>query len=257
MSALLPVAVVGWLCSAAFAFTVARLRAGALARGERLAGVVHELRGPLQAAMLIVASARRGAPPATAGALSALEVELGRLTLAVGDLEPAAAAAASDPGATAACDVAELVADLAPGWALLGSAHGRAVRVHPIAGPARARGERLRLAQALGNLVANALEHGAGDVDVRVGVGADGGVQAEVCDAGPGLPATVHALVARPPDPCRPRGRGLGIAAAIAADAGGRLAGAPAARGARLLLQLPPAPPDPVAGAFPTRPVAS
>lgn len=240
MSGLLAVAITGWGSSAVLALVLARRRAAALARGEHLAAVVHELRGPLQAAGFILAGAERRATGETADALGALEVELGRLRLAVGDLH-APAAGVPGTGRPATCDVAALLRELAPGWHARAAAEGRAVRVHRSTIPAWVRGDRLRLAQALGNLVANALEHGLGDVEVLLTAAADGTPQVEVHDAGPGLPASVARLVARAPDPRRPRGRGLGIAARIAADAGGRLWAAPAASGARLVLRLPAA----------------
>lgn len=235
------VACTGWLLSAALALVVARARAAERRRGDRLAAVVHELRGPLHAAGLILVSARRRAGTGAAPALTALEVELGRLRLAVGDLEPGnAATPASAPGG-GGCDLTALLGELAPGWSAQAAAAGRTVQVEPEAGapslPVAI--DRLRLAQALGNLVGNALEHGAGDVVVRAeGTGGDA-VLCEVLDAGPGLPAAVATLIARAPDPRRSRGRGLGIAAAIARDAGGALRSAPAARGTRLVLELP------------------
>jgi signal transduction histidine kinase len=272
VSAAAAVATLGWALSAALAVVLARRRTAARRRGDRLAGVVHELRGPLHAAGMIAVAARRGAPPDTGRALTALEVELGRLALAVRDLDPPVErrqrrAGGPAPGADhprpdaeahgpVACDAAALVADLAPGWRLVAAASGRQLRVSAPLAPLWVAAERLRLAQALGNLVANALEHGAGSVDVQLAAGPGGAVRAEVRDAGPGLPASVAALVARPPDPGRARGRGLGIAARIAADAGGRLRSAPAARGARLVLDVPRAS---VAGMepLPNRPVAS
>jgi signal transduction histidine kinase len=107
---------------------------------------------------------------------------------------------------------------------------------------ARVWGERLRLAQATGNLIANAIEHGGGEINVRGG--RDSGrsiVRIEVLDAGPGLPAPVADLARRPRGGRGTRGRGLAIAATIARDHGGRLAAAPSERGARLVLELPAA----------------
>jgi signal transduction histidine kinase len=94
-----------------------------------------------------------------------------------------------------------------------------------------------RLAQATGNLLANALEHGRGDVEVSVCV-RHGRARVEVSDHGGGLREPL-------PAPSRgrgQRGRGLAIAAAIAARHGGRLAAAPAVGGTTVALELPLAP---------------
>ena len=95
-------------------------------------------------------------------------------------------------------------------------------------------------AQACGNLVANAVEHGGGPVRVRGRVVA-GRVRVEVRDAGPGLAAPVSVLVSRRRRRGAARGRGLAIAARIAESNGGRLASAPSPRGACLVLELPSA----------------
>jgi len=64
-------------------------------------------------------------------------------------------------------------------------------------------------------------------------------VRIEVRDTGPGLRAPVATLQRAARGGRGERGRGLAIAAAIAADHGGRLAAAPSERGARLVLELP------------------
>ena len=69
-------------------------------------------------------------------------------------------------------------------------------------------------------------------------------------DEGPGLPAPVAELVRLPRAGRGRRGRGLAIAAEIAARHGGRLAAAPAAGGGRVVLELP------AAGAAHARPAA-
>jgi signal transduction histidine kinase len=103
------------------------------------------------------------------------------------------------------------------------------------------------LAQVASNLVANALEHGAGTV--RVALRTQGPrVRVEVADEGSGLPAPVAQLADRARCGSASRGRGLAIAAEIARRHGGRLSAAPTARGARLVLELP-APPSAPAGA--------
>jgi signal transduction histidine kinase len=241
-------AVAGWLCSAALAVVLTRRRRHALARAGHLARVAHELRGPLHAAGMVLHSVRRqtAGDAQSLGALAALEVELGRLALAAEDLQadrPRHRPSEPSPDMTpVGCDVAALVRALAPGWEAQAAGVGRTLDVTVPEGGAYASGARLRLAQALGNLVANALEHGAGDVGVLVRVTPGATVAVEISDAGEGLPATVAALVTRPTDPLSRHGHGLAIAATIAKDAGGRLAAAPTARGARLVLSLPAAP---------------
>jgi signal transduction histidine kinase len=98
----------------------------------------------------------------------------------------------------------------------------------------------LRLAQAIANVVANAAEHGGGAV--RVGVTRAGTrVRVEVADDGPGLPVSIAALKASARGRTGRRGHGLAIAAAIAERYGGHLTALPAARGARIALDLPAA----------------
>ncbi|HYI20284.1 MAG TPA: ATP-binding protein, partial [Solirubrobacteraceae bacterium] len=99
------------------------------------------------------------------------------------------------------------------------------------------RADPLRLAQAAGNLVANALEHGNGPVRLRVHATA-AHVRIEVRDQGPGLPAPVAELAARRPHAGR-RGHGLAIAGRVAERHGGRLLTAPVASGACVVLELP------------------
>ena len=101
-------------------------------------------------------------------------------------------------------------------------------------------GDRYRLAQATGNLIANAIEHGEGEIQVLGRL--DGlSVRVEIVDCGPGLPAPVSALASEARGGKGRRGRGLAIASAIARDHGGRLAAAPRERGGRLVLELPAA----------------
>jgi signal transduction histidine kinase len=98
------------------------------------------------------------------------------------------------------------------------------------------RADPLRMSQATGNLIANALEHGGGTV--RLGARLDGGrVCIEVADDGPGLGAPI-AVASRPRGA---RGHGLAIVGEVARRSGGALRTAPSAQGARLVLELPAA----------------
>src|SRR5205807_6320890 len=86
-------------------------------------------------------------------------------------------------------------------------------------------------------LIANAIEHGGGVVEVR-GAHVGDAVKVEVLDDGPGLPKPVAEMIRRRAGQ-RGRGLGLGIAADIISGHGGRLWAAPSVGGARLMLELP------------------
>jgi signal transduction histidine kinase len=229
-----------WLVAAA-AVTVAAAAWRELRRGRELvARACHELRGPLTAAHLALhASAGPGAR------LAAIDLELRRAGLALDDL------AAARHGRRAAdraevVDVGELLAYQAATWEAIAPVFGCELRVGPVTPGVLVRGDRVRLAQAVGNLLANAFEHGAGTVEV-VARAASGRVRIEVADEGAGLPAPVAELARRPRGGRGGRGRGLAIAMEIVARHGGRIVSAPTARGARLAIEMPAWSPELVA----------
>jgi signal transduction histidine kinase len=133
----------------------------------------------------------------------------------------------------------ELVQAVAESWRPVARAMGVELDVAPVAPGLLLRGDRLRLTQGLGNLVGNALEHGASPVSLRARSGAAGSIRFEVDDAGAGLPAPVAELAARPRAGRGRRGRGLSIACDVARRHGGRVATAPSPGGARVALELP------------------
>ena len=209
-------------------------------RTEAVARACHELRGPLTAARLgVELGLRRGG--LSRARLRAIELELGRATLALGDLAEQRRRLAF--GDLEHVDVRELVDDSVEAWRA--AAEGAAVELRATwsGRPAAVIGDRCRLAQATGNLIANAIEHGGGAVEVGGRLDAQW-VRIEVLDRGPGLEAPVDELVRavrRRRGRGRARGHGLAVAAAVAASHGGRLAAAPSTRGARLVLELPAA----------------
>lgn len=228
---------VGW-CAALAALGIAGLQTLRLRqRRELVARACHELRNPLAAARLLLASMQRR-EEAPAPRLAALDVELRRAGVALDDL------AAARIGRTVALrdepvEVGELVEELLASWHAVARAFGSDLRVGATPPGIQVRGDRVRLAQALSNLVANALEHGAGPVDLAVHR-RGGAVHVEVADCGPGLPAPVGELTHRRRRTRRGRrGHGLAIADQIARSHGGRLATAPADLGARIALELP------------------
>ncbi|MDO8212692.1 sensor histidine kinase KdpD [Conexibacter sp. CPCC 206217] len=244
------VAISGWLAAAVAAL---HGRIVLARRMELVARACHELRGPLTAARLAAQFAARGPelaggmiPAASVrGPLQAIDLELGRARLSLADLTAARGGARA---AERACtfDVGVLLVDAAEAFRPIAAQHGVRLRVEQPPGHALVHGDRARLAQACGNLLANAIEHGRrdedeGEVVLRARAGLHT-VRIEVLDDGPGLPAPVAQLVRRRPRGGRAaRGRGLAIVADIAARHRGRLASAPTDRGARLVLELPTA----------------
>jgi DNA-binding response OmpR family regulator/signal transduction histidine kinase len=231
-----PLVLVAWLLAAIALAGAAAGRLELRRRRELVARACHELRGPLTAAHLALhAGARHGeAPPER---LAAIDLELERAGVALDDLA-AARRGRRAPDRDEPVDVGDLLAYQAATWRLVAGVFGcRLELVEPGPG-AIVRGDRLRLAQAVGNLVANALEHGTGRVELLARSHGDR-VRIEVADEGPGLPAPVGDLTRRPRAGRGRRGRGLAIAADIADRHGGRLVAAPSARGARVALELP------------------
>jgi signal transduction histidine kinase len=230
--------------SAGWAWAVAAASAGIAAlawrelrRGRELvARACHELRGPLTAAHLALHASGRYADPADAR-LAAIELELRRAGLALEDLAAARTGRRASDRADLV-DVGDLIGAQVATWEAIAPVFGCALRVGAVPPEAFVRGDRVRLAQALGNLLANALEHGAGTVEVAAR-SLPGRVRIEVSDEGGGLPAPVADLARRPRAGRGRRGRGLAIASEIAARHGGRLVSAPSAAGARLALEVP------------------
>jgi signal transduction histidine kinase len=239
--------------SAALAWAVAASASGMAAvawrelrRGRELvARACHELRGPLTAAHLALHAGARHADPGAGARFAAIELELRRAGLALDDL--AAARAGRRAGdRDEVVDVCALIADQAAAWEAIAPVFGCSLRVAPAAPDALVRGDRVRLAQAVGNLLANALEHGSGTVEVAARSVA-GRVRIEVTDEGGGLPAPVAELARRPRAGRGRRGRGLAIASDIVTRHGGRIVSAPSARGARIAIELPAGPADVIA----------
>jgi signal transduction histidine kinase len=231
------VSAAGWwialLASGVAAALVLRLRRLAVCAAR--AG--HEVRGPLCAALLGLERLDPGA--SDTATLVAVELELRRAALALEDLG-ARRGRRRRGNAAEPVDLGDLLAAAAAGWTALAGAHGARLSVDAGPGALVVAGDRLRLAQACGNLVANAIEHGGGEVRVRARA-LGPAVRVEVTDGGPGLPAPVGALVAGARHRRGRRGHGLAVAAQVADRHGGRLAAGPSPRGARLVLELPAA----------------
>jgi len=200
-------AAVGWALAAALGWRTLAFRG----RLHSVADAEHELRGSITAFALVL-ERPRGATAADSVA-RALESELAR---ARAGLEVLAAARVGRrpngaPGGPA-IPLERLTRSAARAWEPAARRAGRRLDVDWLAGAAISRADRGRLSQALGNVISNAVEHGAGPV--RLIARRDGGaVRIEVGNAVTGGPPT-----ARPG-----RGRGMAIAARAVSEAGGTL----------------------------------
>jgi signal transduction histidine kinase len=240
----------GWLvASLAAAVAIVGWRLLSI-RSEAVTRASHELRGPITAARLGLELGVRSGRLAP-DRLRAIDLELDRATLALDDLGGAGLLRRAPHECGLArigeVELRELVASSVEAWRATAEVNGVGIQLRWDGGASVVLGDRLRIAQATGNLIANAIEHGGGDVEVRGGEQRDG-VWIEVIDGGPGLPAPVTELARRARrghghgdrrGQRQGRGRGLAIAAAVAEAHGGRLASAPCDRGARIVLKLP------------------
>lgn len=207
MTAALAGALGGWLLALALAVRLVVLHR----RLELVADAEHELRGPVAA--IDLAAHALGRTPATRARAAALAGQLDRLRAALADLEAARRGRRGivHPEPLALDAVA---ASSAAGWEPAARLAGGALQVEHSGRPGWIRADRGRISQALGNLIANAVEHGGGRVAVRTGVAGDGRVRVEIADQG--APAGRRPLATR-------RGRGLAIAERAVTAAGGRL----------------------------------
>ena len=203
---------------------LARLR-GSIERERRfVADASHELRTPLAVLKTELEAALRDPDPHPAIATAIEEVD--RLSQLAEDLLVLARSQEGElPVRREALRVRPLLEGVRDRFDDRATRAGRAILVED--GDVTISADPLRLRQALGNLVDNALRHGAGDVVLRAAA-ADGGVALEVSDGGTGFAPDIadraFERFARG-DVARTRGGtglGLAIVRAIAEAHGGR-----------------------------------
>jgi signal transduction histidine kinase len=168
-----------------------RLR-GSFDRERRfVADASHELRTPIAVLQTELETLLRGEhPPDVREALRAAADEADHLARLADDL--LLLARSSEGGLELRpepLDAAELLARARDRFEERAAAQGRGIELDVAPGLALL-ADPLRMRQALGNLVDNALRHGAGDVALAAR-GTGGGTAIEVADEGPGFPAGI------------------------------------------------------------------
>jgi signal transduction histidine kinase len=205
------------LCCAVGLAALVRLRR----QLELVARAEHELRGP--ATTLALACERLRRDPRASRHAAALRAQLDRLEAGLVDLSAARTGTRPAPRQEPAELRAVARASLAP-W----EGGSRKVAFGWLGGPAPTRVDRAAFATALGNLIANAAEHGAGEIRVR----------------GRTTPTAVRIEIRNPNrrlvgSPGPGRGRGLRIAERAARQLGGRVLVDPGGAETVAVLELP------------------
>jgi signal transduction histidine kinase len=200
-------------------------------RAELVTAAAHELRGSATAIALAAASLRR--EPGGLRRALAFESEIARMRAGLEDLELARHGRRA-PARPAVVPAERLLRGAAAGWRPAARKAGRSLRFRWEGPPAEIMADRSRVAQALGNLLANAMEHGSGPVEVR-GRRSGRRVLVEVRDGGP-------ASDGQNADGAD-RGRGLSIAARAVEEAGGTLTVDHAADATTAAIEFPVAEP--------------
>jgi signal transduction histidine kinase len=135
--------------------------------------------------------------------------------------------------------VAQLIEGSAQRWRSAAALSGGSLQVKWNDDGARLKGDRFALAQALDNLLSNAIEHGGGKVTIEW-AREDDWVRIAVLDAGPGHGANPNRARLRPRRSGRGRhGHGLRVVARIASSHGGSFELRCLAGGAEASLRLP------------------
>ncbi len=223
---LAPAIETGWPLGLTLAVAVGGGRVRERRRRTALNRALHELRRPLQA--LVLAGPQDGrvrdALRMTVAAVADLDREINREPLTA-SLRPLC--------------LAPVVHAAAERWAAEAGNRRRALRVSCHTGGALVCADPARLARALDNLVANALEHGSRHVEICATLGT-GRARVAVADGGSAeRPAGIASAGRRDPR----RGHGLGVVTEIAREHGGRFFWVRSERGSVAVIELPLADP--------------
>lgn len=222
MSELAELAWAGWPFTLALAAVMVARTHGQARRTEALNRALHELRRPLQALAL-------GAGPYPADGNGPPPLELAICALA--DLDRVVNGQPALPRKRL-LRLRPVIEGCIERWALAAELSGGRLDLDWRAGAAAVVADPKRIAQALDNLVLNAIEHGAPPVKVSV----------VICERGARISVSDHGTL-RTGSSRRTRagrsGHGLRVAAAVAAEHGGRFAIQRAGGTTQAVLELP------------------
>ena len=222
---------------------LARLEDGLERERRFVTDASHELRTPLAMLRteLELALRRARSPEELEQSIRSAAAETDRLSRIAEDLLLLARAEeGSLPLRPEPTDLADVLETVRTRFDARAELEGRALRIDADGSPV-ARVDRLRLEQALGNLVDNALRHGEGAVTISAA--AQGStVELHVLDEGAGFPDGFAAKAFEPFSRAVPAGDGSGLGLAIVATIvrahGGEVAVNPRPRGADVAIRL-------------------
>jgi signal transduction histidine kinase len=223
----------GWPLAATLATVAAAQGRRAGRRRESLNEALHELRRPLQAIALAGAGGG-GSPPALESSVRLAAAALERLDCEVNG------GALRRP--LEAIELRPLLESAVRRWRARASLCGGSLELRWRAGAALVAGDRTALAQALDNLIVNAIEHGGPEIAVDARPHR-GGVRVVVADSGranrpPGRRGAPGEVVGRLSGRHR-HGHGLAVVRRVAAVHDGRFALRRSERGSLAMLELP------------------
>jgi signal transduction histidine kinase len=200
---------------------------------RRLNRALHELRRPLQALALMEdgkpAAAGWGSAPGRSGLLELASSALGEVDRTVNG--------GPEQRVLRRFSCRELVLASLERWRPAAASAG-GFRVYWDAGPAPVEGDPRRMAQALDNLIANALEHG-GPPLVVTGASVAGRIRVTVANGAEERPAEAESPACRGPSSSPRRGHGTAVVSEVASAHRGRFAFCKTQSGYVAALELP------------------